>query len=86
MLVEGKAVCSNDIEIDPAMKPWRTEVLKRGYHSALSIPIKKSGEVIGSFNLYAETKNFFDLEGIALLEQATSLICLMRWIFLKKRH
>ena len=54
------------------MKPWRIEAIKRGYLSALAIPIKKSGEVIGSFNLYASKKNFFESEEIELLEQATS--------------
>ena len=70
-LLEGQTVCSNDIDFDPDMRPWRAEALKRGYLSALAIPIKKSGEVIGSFNLYTTKKNFFDLEEIALLEQAT---------------
>lgn len=70
-LLEGQTVCSNDIDFDPVARPWRAEALKRGYLSAVAIPIKKSGGVIGSFNLYTTAKNFFNPEEIALLEQAT---------------
>ena len=70
-LREGKYMISNDIENDPQMLPWRSEALKRGYFSSMSLPIKKFGNVIGAFTFYAGEKNFFDSEEITLLEEAT---------------
>lgn len=67
----GKYMICNDVENDPQMLPWRSEALKRGYLSSMSLPIKKLGKVIGAFTFYAGEKNFFDSEEIALLKEAT---------------
>ncbi|MFV8322843.1 PAS domain S-box protein [Flavobacterium sp. LS2R12] len=66
-----KYVVCNDVESDPIMQPWRKEAMERGYLSVMAVPIKKSGKVIGVFSFYANEKNFFDTEEIALLEEAT---------------
>ncbi len=71
-ILEGKSVVSNEIEL--SAEPWRTEALKRGYLSAISIPVKRSGNVIGAFNLYKDTKHFFGSEEIALLEETVGNI------------
>ena len=70
-LREGKYIICNDIENDSRMVPWRNEALKRGYLSSMSLPIKKFGNTIGAITFYADEKNFFDSEEIALLEEAT---------------
>ena len=70
-LREGKYAISNDVENDSKMLPWRSEALKRGYLSSMSLPIKKFGTIIGSFTFYAGEKDFFDSEEIVLLEEAT---------------
>jgi len=70
-LVEGKYFTCNDIENDPAMLLWKSEALKRGYLSLICLPIKRTGKLVGVFTLYADTKNFFNEEEIALLEEAT---------------
>lgn len=70
-LREGKYVICNDIENDFRMLPWRSEALIRGYLSSMSMPIIKFGKVIGAITFYADEKNFFDSEEIALLEEAT---------------
>ncbi|HET7115116.1 MAG TPA: PAS domain S-box protein, partial [Hanamia sp.] len=67
----GKTITCNDIETEPKMAFWRTPALRRDYRSNIGLPIKKFGKVIGVFALYADTKNFFDEEEIALLEGAT---------------
>lgn len=69
---EGKPSFCNDIETDSRMAPWCEEALKRSYHSSISLPIKKYNRVIGTFTLYADTKNFFDTEEIDLLEKITA--------------
>lgn len=71
-LREGKHFVCNDIETDPRVQPWRDAQLKRGYKSAISLPIIKGGKVIGAFTLYAPLKNFFDNQEIELLKDATA--------------
>ncbi|MEO9021524.1 MAG: PAS domain S-box protein [Ginsengibacter sp.] len=73
-ITQGSTITCNDIETDPRMSLWKVSALKRNYHSKISLPIKKFGKVIGIFALYADTKNFFDEEEIALLEGATQNI------------
>ncbi len=70
-LREGRYIICNDIENDPSMLPWKEEALNRDYLSSMCLPIKKFGKVIGAFSLYADAKNFFKEEEIALLEEAT---------------
>jgi PAS domain S-box-containing protein len=73
-LQQGKYLLSNDIETDPRMVVWSAEALKLNYLSSITLPIMKSGKVIGAFTLYADTKNFFDAEEIALLEETAGNI------------
>jgi len=68
---KGEFCVCNDIENDPQMMPWKEEAISRGYRSLIALPIKKFGNVIGAFTLYAGERNFFDAEEIALLEEAT---------------
>lgn len=69
---EERSVVCNDIENASWVLLWKEDALERGYLSSMSIPIKKFGKVIGVFSFYANEKNFFDAEEIALLEEATS--------------
>jgi PAS domain S-box-containing protein len=67
----GDTVVCNDMATDPRMEPWRKEALDRGFRSSIAVPIRRAGEVIGAFSLYAEETGFFDAAEIALLEEAT---------------
>jgi len=71
-LLNGKSYFCNDIENDPVMSNWKVEALKRGYRSSIAVPIKKSGKIIGTFNLYSDSKFFFDKEEVSLLEDVTN--------------
>lgn len=68
--VEDVHYVCDDIEKDLRMALWREEALKRGYRSSISLPIKHSGKVIGTFTLYASVPHFFDMEEINLLAEA----------------
>ncbi len=68
-LREGTYFVCNDIENDPHMAPWKEEALKRAYRSSIALPIKQSGKVIASFNLYSSVPHFFNREEINLLEE-----------------
>ncbi|MFV5688081.1 PAS domain S-box protein [Flavobacterium sp. ZT3R25] len=78
---EGKSVICNDIENDLRMLLWTEEALKREYFSLMAIPIIKFGEIIGAITFYANEKNFFDAEEIALLEEATGDVAFALEVF-----
>lgn len=66
---QGKYLVCNDLENDPLLKPWRTEAIKRGYRSTISLPIIKFEKVIGVFSIYTSQINFFDEVEISLLNE-----------------
>jgi PAS domain S-box-containing protein len=68
-------VSCNDIANDEIMKPVAHKALARGFQSSVLIPVKKFGEVIGSFNLYSSEVNVFDETEIRLLKEVTDDIC-----------
>ncbi|MEI7522905.1 MAG: PAS domain S-box protein [Mariniphaga sp.] len=60
-------ICDN-IETNQTVSPWRSEALKRDYHSSMALPLKQSGKIIGAFSLYASQPYFFDQEEVGLLD------------------
>ena len=66
VLQTGIYLC-NDPEQCPELQAWYPFAAKHGIRSAIILPIKKSGHIIGTLNLYAGELNFFDKEEIALL-------------------
>ena len=44
---------NNDILTDPNMAPWRADAVKRGYASAIALPLMSQGEAFGALALYA---------------------------------
>jgi PAS domain S-box-containing protein len=67
--LEGMVVASNNIAVDPKMKLWRDEALKRGYRSLLSTPLLRKGKPMGTLTVYAVEVNFFDDEEQKLLQE-----------------
>jgi PAS domain S-box-containing protein len=80
----NKYVVCNDISSCPLMEPWKEEALKRGFKSVITLPIKRTGKVIGVFTLYATEKEFFDFEEINLLEKATDDVIFALEVFEKE--
>jgi PAS domain S-box-containing protein len=60
-------VC-NDIAEDPDSWVWRDAALRLGYASMASLPLTVRGEVIGTLNLYANARGFFDTEQMLQLD------------------
>jgi signal transduction histidine kinase len=63
----GKPAICRYILTDPGFAPWRSEAKKRGYASAISLPLIVSGDVLGALNIYAAKPNAFDKEEVSLL-------------------
>ncbi len=63
----GQPNICRDIVHDPLFLPWRAEAVKRGYASALAIPLLHSGKAFGSVQIYAKEKDAFDEKEAGLL-------------------
>ena len=56
----GELCWADDIATEPHFQRWRDEALRRGYRSALALPLKSNGTVFGALVLYADRSNAFD--------------------------
>jgi PAS domain S-box-containing protein len=66
----GKPSWTQNIQTDSSIAPWRTEALKRGYGSNISLPLMSDGATFGALTLYAKEPNAFNER---TLEQFTEL-------------
>ncbi len=85
VLCSGTYYVCNDIEHDPAMEALRPFASKNGIGSCLVLPIRKSGVIVGTFNLYAIEFDFSSQAEITLLVEVTSDISFALDLFEKER-
>ena len=71
VISSGTSYVCNNIQEDPVLANRYELAQKRGWLSCMILPIKKSGKVVGTFNILSDELNFFDNDEIALLEEAT---------------
>lgn len=57
---ERRLVSMPDVIEEPRYAPWRDEGEKRGYRSAVAIPLKLYGEPTAVLTMYSGEMNFFD--------------------------
>ncbi len=76
----GKAVRSGcpsitkNVLTDPDFKPWAEEAQKRGYQSAIAVPLKTKEKTIGVMAIYSgETESFDEEEQTLLIRLADDL-------------
>lgn len=65
----GKLSVVRNILTDPNYAPWRAEAIKRGYASAIALPLVVNGKPFGALNIYAKEQDAFDEEEIELLTE-----------------
>ena len=65
----GKYFISNNIQHNTKTEKWKTFGEARGIHSLMILPIKKTGKVIASLNLYSAEFIFADIDEIEILER-----------------
>jgi len=65
----GEMVVNNDTASFVQPDFLRDEMLRRGFLSSVSVPLKLGGKVAGIFNLYAGEKNFFDEDTEKLIRE-----------------
>gem|GEM_PF-652385 len=77
-------ICNN-IQKDLELKDWKLFAAENGFNALLVLPIRKSGNIIGTFNLYAAEINFFNAAEIALLTEAADDISFALDVFEKDK-
>jgi PAS domain S-box-containing protein len=85
VLHTGISYVNNSIKTDPALNSGKLWATARGYEACMILPIKKSGAIVGSFNLFAAETDFFNSIETELLNEATNDISFALDVFEKDR-
>jgi PAS domain S-box-containing protein len=85
VLKTGSHYICNDVGNDPELESWRPFVLQHDIRSCMVLPIKKSGNIIGTLNLYSFDINFSKEQEIKLLVEVASDISFALDAFEKER-
>jgi PAS domain S-box-containing protein len=64
-------VC-NDLFLDPVTVPWRGELERRGFRSAVALPIQLLGKAAGTLSVFAERAGFFRDHEVGLLTEVAA--------------
>jgi PAS domain S-box-containing protein len=67
-ITTGRPVAIADPRTDPMFTTLRTDVEKRGYESAVALPLVVEGRAIGALTVYANTVNSFGAIEVELLQ------------------
>jgi putative nucleotidyltransferase with HDIG domain len=65
----GKPVIAKDIPTSQSFAPWRAEAVKRGYASAIALPLISKNRTLGTLNIYAAEPDAFDEDEVKLLNE-----------------
>lgn len=84
VLNTGSPFIGNDSSHD-LTDGWKQYASARGYSSFIVLPIRKSGLIVGTFNLYASQRDTFDAAEVRLLEEAASDISFALDVFENER-
>jgi PAS domain S-box-containing protein len=71
VLHTGRPHTCNSIEEDVSLVKWYAITKRLGWCACMVLPLKKSGVVVGTFNVISSEKNFFGTKEIDLLNEAT---------------
>lgn len=85
VLRTGSYYLCNDVVKSLELEHWKPFAAKQGICSLIVLPVKKSGSLIGTFNLYSSELDFFDKEEIALLLSVSEDISFALDIFEKAK-
>ncbi len=72
VLQKGTYYISNEVQDTFELESWKPYAAKHGIHSCMVLPIKRSGAIVGTFNLYSTEPHFFDKAEIELLVEVAS--------------
>jgi diguanylate cyclase len=62
-----QSLICEDMTLDPSLAPYRSEIIARGYHSIIALPLIVGGRSVGCLVLATLEHGFFNAEEIRLL-------------------
>jgi PAS domain S-box-containing protein len=65
----GKICVCRDMQNDPNFLPWRDEARRRGYTSALALPLASAGQTFGAVTIYSRQPDPFSTDEMQLLHE-----------------
>jgi PAS domain S-box-containing protein len=65
----GRPALGQYAQADPALAPWRTEALKRGFLASAAVPLVREGAAFGVLSLYSHEPDPFGAEEVEFLAQ-----------------
>ncbi len=69
---ENRAIINDDFATNPAVSPWYEAASRYGFHASAAFPLRRQGQAVGAFTIYAFEPNAFDTEQVRLLESLSS--------------
>lgn len=65
----GEPYICHNILSDPRFAPWREDAGRRGYSSAIGLPLREDSTTMGAITIYAAEADAFDNEEVKLLTE-----------------
>lgn len=65
----GELTLVEDAASDPTQAPWREQILKRGFHSALVLPLKVDGTTVGGMAIFGTEAEEFSPDECELMRE-----------------
>ncbi|MGO9444272.1 MAG: PAS domain S-box protein [Thiobacillaceae bacterium] len=65
----GESVICHNIHTDPDFLPWRDDALRRGYASAIALPMIFDGTTLGALTIYSRQPTRFSEREVRLLQK-----------------
>lgn len=66
---DGRHRIVNNIQGTPYMQPWHEAASAAGVHASAAFPIREAGRVIGTLNVYARERDYFDAGNVRMLDE-----------------
>lgn len=86
VILTGKNYVCNNVAEDSCLTDWHEYAAKRGFMSCMALPLRKGGEIIGTYTVQASEADFFNDDEIALLTEATGDMSFALDVFEKERQ
>jgi diguanylate cyclase (GGDEF)-like protein/PAS domain S-box-containing protein len=59
-ILENRAIWCQDLEQEPSVEEWRTNIREYGWKSFATLPLVRKGTVVGVLNVYSDVAGAFD--------------------------
>ncbi len=74
-VASGHPYICNDYLADRRTGPWRKRAMRHGVRASAAFPVRRSGHVVGTLNIYFSETDAFDRDLVELLERMVADLC-----------